>query len=66
MKLFTSQINSYKKRTPIEIRENGKTWPKLTKKPNKSWDNAVSKEKKVDVLQQDHQPLPLLKLYCKS
>ena len=31
-KLFTSQINSYEKRTPIEIRENSKTWPKLTKK----------------------------------
>ena len=31
-KLFTSQINSYEKRTPIEIWESGKTWPKLTKK----------------------------------
>ena len=35
-KLFTSQINSYEKRTPIEIRENGKTWPKLTKKQTNS------------------------------
>ena len=34
VKLFTSQINSYEKRTPIEIRENCKTWPKLTKKTN--------------------------------
>ena len=34
--LFTSQINSYEKRTPVEIRENGKTWPKLTKKPTNS------------------------------
>ena len=36
-KLFTSQINSYEKRTPIiEIRENGKTWPKLTKNATNS------------------------------
>ena len=33
-KLFTSQINSYEKRTPIEISENGKTWPKFKKKTN--------------------------------
>ena len=35
-KLFASQINSYEKSTPIEIRENGKTWPKLTKNPTNS------------------------------
>ena len=26
--LLPRLINSYEKRTPIEIRENGKTWPK--------------------------------------
>ena len=65
-KLFTFQIYSYGKRTPIEIlyRNSGKwqNMAQIDKKPQQILGQSSLKGKQADVLQQDHQPLPLLKL----